>query len=82
MNNDNNLRQKETKKWLPTLFKFIKEADAISVEIDHGIFEFPNRKVGFIEAGYDGNSVVRFSLYHKKQNQIEEVLKRACGGEK
>ena len=71
------INKKEIKKILPTLFKFIRDADQMEISMNNDIFELPNRKTNYIESGYDGNSTITFSLYHQKRNQIKEVAIRA-----
>lgn len=69
--------QKEIRKWLPEIFKHIKTADILEIQIDSGIFEMPNQKTLWLETGYDGNSTVTFRLYHKDRDKRAEVIKRA-----
>jgi len=73
----NTINKKEIKKILPTIFKFIEDADEIEFSMNNDIFELPNRKTWGMEVGYDGNSTITFNLYHQKRNQIKEVTIRA-----
>jgi len=69
--------KKKSKKTLPSLFKFIKNADEIKISMNNDIFELPNRKTNWMESGHDGHSTTTFEIYHKKRNQTKEIMKRA-----